>query len=112
MFQIDRFVAIVRPEQRFLDWLNGIAEYAPLELSLEQVQQDCTALLVPQFEDEDEAVSFVCKLWDQLFESELQDWTDNRALWPQGRSIEMFMEWFSVDIHTTVVDLVEDEPAQ
>lgn len=112
MYQLDRYVAIVRPEQPFLDWLNGLAEFAPLELTVEQVQADCTALLVPQFEDEDEAVGFVYKLWDQLFESELQDWTDNRALWPQGRSAELFMEWFSVEIHTTVVDLAEEEPPE
>ena len=111
MYQLDRNVAIVRPEQPFLDWLNGLSEYAPLELELEQLQQDCTALLIPQFEDEDEAVTFVCKLWDPLFEAELGDWTDDRVLWPQGRSIEMFMEWFSIEIHTTLVDLVEDDQA-
>jgi len=111
VYQLDRYVAIVRPELPFLDWLNGLAEFAPLELTLEQVQADCTALLIPEFEDDDEAVAFVYKLWDQLFESELQDWTDNRALWPQGRSDALFIEWFSVEIHTTVVDLAEEEPA-
>ncbi len=112
MYQLDRYVAIVRPEQPFLAWLNGLAEYEPLDLDLEQVRSDCTALLIPQFDDEDEATAFVYRLWDQLFESELQDWTDNQALWPQGRSAELFMEWFSVEVHTTVVDLVEEEQAE
>ncbi|HSD61038.1 MAG TPA: hypothetical protein VLC55_09315 [Burkholderiales bacterium] len=112
MYQLDRYVAIIRPEQPLLDWLNGLAEFAPLELTLEQVGADCTALLIPEFEDDDEAVAFVYQLWDQLFESELQDWTDNRALWPQGRSAALFIEWFSIEIHTTVVELADEEPPE
>jgi hypothetical protein len=112
VFQLDRYVAIIRPQQPFLDWLNGLAEYEPLELELAQVQRDCTALLIPQFDDEDEAVAWVYKLWDELFEAELRDWTDDPALWPQGRSAGMFMEWFDVEVHTTVVDLAEEEPAE
>jgi hypothetical protein len=109
MYQLDRFVAIVRPHQPFLDWLNGVPDLEALELSLEQIQSDCTALIIPEFDDEDEAVAFVCKLWEDLFEAELGAWTEDRALWPQKRSMEIFIEWFAVEIHTTVVEIEEGE---
>lgn len=109
MFQLDRFVAIVRPEQPFLDWLGKLPDFESLELSLEQVQGDCTALIIPEFDDEDEAAAFVYKLWEDLFEAELDAWSEDKALWPQKRSVEMFMEWFRIEIHTTVVEIEEDE---
>jgi hypothetical protein len=109
VYQLDRFIAIVRPHQPFLDWLNGVADFESVDITLEQVQADCTALIIPEFDDQDEAVAFVYKLWEDLFEAELAAWTENRALWPQKRSIEMFMEWFAVEIHTTVVEVEEHE---
>ena len=29
--------------------------------------------------------------------------------WPAQRTFEVFSEWFSVEIHTIIVDLVDDE---
>ncbi len=109
MYQLDHFVALIRPRQPFLDWLRGLPDFEDLELTLEQVRGDSTALLIPEFDDDDEAVAFVYRIWDEVFAAELEAWTEEKALWPQGRTIEMFMEWFDVEIHTTVAEVEESD---
>lgn len=109
MYQLDRFVALIRPREPFLDWLRSVPDFEDLDLTLEHVRGDSTALLIPQFDDEDEAVAFVYRIWDDIFSGELDAWTEEKALWPQGRTIEMFMEWFDVEIHTTVAEIEESD---
>lgn len=109
MYQLDRFVAIIRPRQPFLDWLRSVPDFEDLEFTLEQVRGDSTALLIPQFDDDEEAVAFVYRIWEEVFMAELDAWTEEKALWPQGRTIEMFMEWFDVEIHTTVAEIEESD---
>lgn len=109
MYQLDRFVALIRPREPFLDWLRSVPDFEDLEFTLEQVRGDSTALLIPQFDDDEEAVAFVYRIWEEVFMAELDAWTEEKALWPQGRTIEMFMEWFDVEIHTTVAEIEESD---
>jgi len=41
---------------------------------------------------------------------ELTRYTDE-SVWPQGRTFEMFMEWFEIETHSMFVDL-SDEPLE
>jgi len=109
VYQLDRFVALIRPREPFLDWLRSVPDFEDLEFTLEQVRGDSTALLIPQFDDDEEAVAFVYRIWEEVFMAELDAWTEEKALWPQGRTIEMFMEWFDVEIHTTVAEIEESD---
>jgi hypothetical protein len=47
--------------------------------------------------------------YDELFANELNDWCTDEALWPKDRSYALFAEWFSVEVHSMVLDL-EDGP--
>lgn len=105
MYQLDRWAAIIKPRQPFLNWLNGLPGSLPPALGLEQMRSGCTTLLIPEFDDPDEAVAFVYRLWRDLFESELSAWCPDRKLWPSGHSVEKFMEWFDVEIHSPVIEV-------
>ena len=49
-------------------------------------------------------------VWDTLSIAEyLAEHHSEKALWPQGRTIEMFMEWFEVEIHTSVAEIEESD---
>lgn len=109
MYELDRAVAIIKPRQPFLDWIKGLPG-TPLEkITLEQLRMDCTALLIPQLDDDDEEVAFVYDLWEDLFEGELAAWSGDEGLWPKNRTVEIFVQWFDVEIHSTVVDVADDE---
>lgn len=110
MYELDRAVAIIKPRQPFLDWVRGLPG-TPLEgiLTLEQLRRDCTALLIPQLDEEAEEMAFVYDLWEDLFEGELAAWSGDEGLWPESRTVETFIQWFDVEIHSTVVDVVDDD---
>jgi len=112
VYVIDRNLAVIKPKQPFLDWLRGVPGNE-VELTLDQLRIDCTALLVPEFEEPEDAVSFIDEIGVELFEAELGSWVDDTKLWPKDRSLQAFWTWFDVEIHSTVVDLVDEEvPAE
>lgn len=112
MYVIDRNLAVIKPKQPFLDWLCKTPGNE-VDLTLEQLRIDCTALLIPEFEEPEDAVSFIDEIAVELFEAELGSWVDDASHWPKDRSLAAFWSWFDVEIHGTVVDLVDEEvPAE
>jgi hypothetical protein len=109
MYEINRSLAIIKPRQQFLDWLAGVIEPAPQDMTLEEMRRDATAILIPEFDDEESALHFVYSNYDELFERELEDWIGDERLWPVQRSLKLFKEWFDVEIHSMVTDMVEDD---
>lgn len=75
MYIIDRNLAVIKPKQPFLDWLRGVPGNE-VELTLDQLRIDCTALLIPEFEEPEDAVSFIDEIGAELFEAELGSWVE------------------------------------
>lgn len=109
MYVINRSVAILKPNQPFLDWLAEVPDPEPLELTLGDLRHDCTALLIPDFDDEADALGYIYASFEELFEMELDAWYNDESLWPADRTLEMFEEWFDIEIHSMVTDMAEDE---
>jgi hypothetical protein len=68
-----------------------------------------TAVLLPEFELEEDVQEWIEENWPWLFEFQLAAWTDDEASWPQVRDLKTFREWFRTDIHSVVVDVAEDD---
>ena len=49
--------------------------------------------------------------WKLLFEYGLYRWMKDKVVWPKHRTFKVFMEWFDVEDHSVVIDLL-DEPIQ
>lgn len=109
MYFVDRSVAVIKPRQPFLDWLNAVPEQDMVDLTLESLRADCTVILLPEFLEPEEAVSHVDEMYEQLFKMELSSWYEDPALWPADLSLKAFWEWFDVEIHSTVLDSVEGD---
>ena len=108
MYFVDRSVAIIKPKQAFADWLNAVPGN-DMDLSLNSLRADCTVIMIPEFEVPEEGVSYLDEIAQQLFEMELSSWYDDTAVWPQDRSLKTFWLWFDIEIHSMVIDAV-DEP--
>lgn len=108
MLLIDRAVAIIKPKQPFLDWLNRMPD-PPAELTLEELRIDCTVLLIPEYADTAEGQSFIKGIYDQIFAMELDSWYRDEALWPSHRDYATFLDWFDVEIHSEVIDALDGE---
>ncbi len=109
MYVINRSVVILKPTQAFLDWVLELPDPEPMELTLEDLRHDCTALLIPDFDDETGALEFIYDYYEELFEIELDAWYSDESLWPAERTLEMFQDWFDIEIHSMVTDLAEEE---
>ena len=108
MYEVNRSVAILKPRQPFLDWLQRLPGHLDGKLELAQMQRDCNALLIPAADDYETAEDFVRHHYRALFSAELADWCDDYAFWPE-LSPQLFLEWFDVEIHSVLTDLVDAE---
>jgi hypothetical protein len=111
MSEINRSLMVVRPQQPFLDWVRSVDE-APEDLKIEDVQEDCSAYLVPECESFEDRMAVILWCWDVVFEEELFSWFTDKDLWPDDRTPEMFIEWFELEFHSVVNDLVDDLPLE
>jgi hypothetical protein len=98
---LNRGAVIVRPKQPYLDWAAGLDDsgLAP------DVVAEKTVYLIPTYATDDEAWAMLGEAWESIFEAELFGWCTDEAAWPQGRSLEMFKDWFHVELHSVVEDL-------
>lgn len=108
MYEVDRSLALVRPKEPFQKWLNGLP-HNDLELELDTMRADCTAFLLAEALEPEECVARIDEMYEKIFEMELGSWCDDRSLWPQDRSLKTFWEWFDVEIHSLVIDTLDED---
>jgi hypothetical protein len=106
---INRSVAIIKPGQPMVDWINRTAPVLE-PVTLEALRHDCTAILVPDFDGIEEVLEFLEPFKAELFEMELGEWTRDPADWPADRTAEMFDAWFDIEVHFMVWDLLFEAP--
>ncbi len=109
---LNRSSVIVRPKQPYLDWAAPFNDASKLMPS--SVGDDRTVYLVPEYEDDLEAMKILSECFDIIFDAELANWQQDDSTWPKNRTFSMFRDWFSIDYHSIVEDLcgyelVDDE---
>jgi hypothetical protein len=107
MYTINRSLAIIKPQQPFVDWANQLSD-ADGKVSLADFREDCLAVLIAEYDTDEEARGHINAMWEDLFEEELWEWCTEESWWPQERTREMFWEWFDVEFHSVVADPYED----
>ena len=108
MYFVDRSVAVIKPRESFHQWLHAVPG-SEVDISLDSLRCDCTVILLPEFNDPEDAVAYIDEIYLQLFKMELASWYEEESLWPKDLSLKAFWEWFNVEIHSTVIDSVEGE---
>ena len=58
MYAIDRNVAVIKPKQAFMEWLNALPDN-DVQLGLDSLRVDCTVLLIPEFEEPEQAIAYI-----------------------------------------------------
>lgn len=103
MYAINRSVAVIKPRQPFLDWANNLTD--PEEnFTLDEFRTDCTAILIPEFDTQENSMAYLRTIYTDIFEIELDSWIRNRRYWPRERNFQTFKKWFDVEIHSIVLD--------
>jgi len=115
---INRAAVILKYKKSAIDWINE-ADPAGDDpgISIESANKDATAYLIRTEDAESsEHIDKWIKLnYEELFESELDSWYTDEALWPKNRNLKLFKEWFDIEystlLHDTVSEQIEDDEA-
>lgn len=110
MTEVNRCLMVVKPKQPFLDWARTLDDADQLEL--DDVREDCTAYLVPEFETDDDRIEILVWCAEFVFEEELRSWYTDEDVWPLIRDAETFLAWFDVEFHSLVYDLDDQSPLE
>lgn len=110
MYFVDRSVVVLKPTQAFLNWLNMLnADDADMpDLTLNQIRSNCTTFLIPQFDEPEQAVAYISEHYQRILDAELAGWVGDDNDLPDNRDFAMFMNFFELEIHDTVLDLAAE----
>ena len=109
---INRAAVILMPKEPFRAWITHDDETGIADSFFEGMQEEPTVYLLPEWEDDEEQGEVLAQCWPLLFESALSGWLVEPSMWPANRTLEMFREWFDVQVMPVVEDLVPDEPIE
>lgn len=102
---VNRSVVTVKAKEPFVRWLKSLPD--PMDISLKEINEDTTAYLLPDCSDDDEQDKLLRRYYPAIFEEQLEDWWTDERDWPPKRTYSLFTEWFSVEFHSMLVDLVD-----
>src|SRR3990167_5070243 len=101
---LNRAALIIRPKQPFLDWAASLDDSGLVP----DVTGEQPVYLIPEFESDDEGQEVLRQVYAEIFERELDGWHTDPSAWPQKRDFKTFRQWFSVELHSVVEDLMGD----
>ncbi len=107
---INRTAVSIVGADPYVEWTKRTdADFNKNTLTVARSQLYGTAVLLPEFELEEDVREWVEENAIWLFEFQLSAWTDDESQWPPERDLKLFREWFRVDIHSVVVDAGDDD---
>ena len=58
MFQIDRSVAVIKPKQPFVDWVNSFPDAGDDQYTVQDFSTDCSVILLPVVDSDEHAEAY------------------------------------------------------
>ncbi len=107
MYKVNRTVVIIKGKQPLVDWINSSDPKNPV--TIEDVQNDCNVLLIPSEYSREEAIESVEQSYETIFLSEIEGWHIDEAFWPEDITLEKFRDWFDLEYHSTLIDVIEED---
>src|SRR3954471_14601143 len=101
---LNRLAVVVTAKQPVIEWLH-FHEPEATDITLDVATHDPNVYLLPECDSENNYPHLLEESWETIFESELEQWYTDEAMWPHGRTIEMFRKWFDCKFHSMIVDL-------
>ena len=106
---LNRSALIVRPAEPFIKWALSLDDsgLAPSTTGEQSVY------LLPEWGDQTEAEQILKSIWAEVFDRELFGWHTDESAWPKKRTLKMFKEWFTIEMHSMIENLcaypIEDD---
>lgn len=104
---VNRGLLVVKAKEPFREWINSLE--ANSDITIKEINDDCTAYLIPEFEDDLQRDIVLKRIYSDIFVEQLFDWCIDDDRWPQKRTLTLFKKWFDLEFHSVVADVVEDD---
>jgi len=104
---VNRGMLVVKAKEPFREWVISLEGHS--DISIQEINDDCTAYLIPEYEDDRQRDSVLKKVYADIFAEQLFDWCVDEDIWPQKRTFTLFNKWFELEFHSVVADMAEDE---
>lgn len=101
---VNRGYITITPNKPFWDWANEFE--SDMEFSVEDDIEPNIYLIT---EDFFEIEPIIEQNFKKIFKNELAMITEEEEAWPQDRTMEVFLEWFTLEIGSTVFDLEKSD---
>ena len=111
MYEVNRSVFMLIPLPPFWNWLNSLPDSQLDGITLEDLQADANAYLVPACENAEQVWEEISERVEEIFAAELTDWCEDQSHWPDLHP-DIFGEWFAVELSSIVMDLSSDALAR
>jgi hypothetical protein len=102
---LNRTLLVVRAKQPLLDWLRSLPDPEDDSTTLESINQDASAYLLPECCDDRERDALLRKVFRAVFDDQLNGWWTDEKHWPKKRAFPVFLEWFDLEWHSVIRDL-------
>jgi hypothetical protein len=110
MNTINRSAIVVTPGQLFLNWLHRV-DPTSAHLTLADLTQEPTIYLLPECDNQEQALEYLGEISSDIFEEQLNGWYRVPSAWPTERDLSVFQRWFECSFHSMIIDLC-DEPME
>ncbi|MEB3331608.1 MAG: hypothetical protein VKI83_03830 [Synechococcaceae cyanobacterium] len=98
---VNRCAVMVSPRAPMQAWCRPFRSREEIEALVTEP----SLYLLPTFDDAPAAMALLQRHWRVIFETELDLWCRDSALWPSERSLEQFEAWFELRLFPLVQDL-------
>jgi hypothetical protein len=105
----NKSMALIRPKQPFVDWVNSLVDDVSDDLGLAKVQADSSGYFIPPYETPTDAMNYLMRHAKEILERELSDWTVDEDEWPDNRDFNVLCDWFEIILCDSIFEL-EHEP--
>ncbi len=106
---INRAAILLKVKHPAIGWINEADPLGKDQITLENANEERTVYLVDDYVAEDPVnrMHWLKLNWKVLFETELEGWYVDDALWPKNLTFKMFQEWFELECHSVITDTVD-----
>lgn len=111
METINRVAVTISFTRKFVDWANNLPD-TTFKFTLETMNDDRPIYLVPAFEDLRDAKGWFDEKKRVVLEEAFESICTEEDWWPKDRSEAAFDEYLTMEIHSMVWDLADDEPLE
>jgi hypothetical protein len=103
---INRDLFFITPKQPFFDWYLRTFPLDPVFKNREDFHDNSTMFLIPEFNNDEEALDWLKSNWDEWFVVLMEGWCTDESLWPSERSLKLLNDFFEISYQSHIFDSV------